>query len=109
MSTITIMVAANETIKIRLVSIHFDIFDFECKGTTRQRNGCLTDGKRCLKSGICVISAVLPAYIAFCDIGHDSAKLKLVSLCSRYFPIFTTRHAVGIAEKAGKGGATGDA
>jgi len=28
MSTITIMVAANETVKIRLVSIHFDIFDF---------------------------------------------------------------------------------
>ena len=61
MITTTIMVAARETVKMRLVSIHFDFFVFECKGTTCQRKGCLTEGKRCLKSGISTISAVLPA------------------------------------------------
>ena len=46
--------------------------------------------------------------IAFCEIGHDSAKSKQASLCSRCFPIFTAGHAVGGAEETGEGGTAGD-
>lgn len=41
--------------------------------------------------------------------GKDVSNLGFVLFLLCYLPILATRHTVGIAEKTGKGGATGDA